>query len=65
MDPHAAYVDAAAAALDLHIPAECRAGVLRYYGLAAAMAAQVMGLPLEVADESGSVFLPVEPEGPA
>ena len=65
MDPQAAYVDAAAAVLGLQITAGQRPGVLRFFGLAAAMADQVMTLPLDAADESGSVFLPVEPERPA
>lgn len=62
MDAHGAYVDAAAAVLGLKIAAEYRPAVLRYFGLAATMAEQVMALPLEPADESGSVFVPVEPE---
>lgn len=61
MDDHAAYVDAAAATLGLRIPGECRPGVLRFFGLAASMAEQVMSMPLGTADESGSVFVPVEP----
>jgi hypothetical protein len=62
MSPHEAYVDAAAATLGLHIPAEYRAGVLMYFNLAAQMAEQVHGLPLTAADESGNVFTPVAPE---
>ncbi len=62
MNPHEAYVDAAAATLGLHIPAEHRQGVLMYFGLAAAMAEQVNGLPLTAADESANVFIPVAPE---
>jgi hypothetical protein len=57
-----AYVDAAAATLGLHIPAEHRESVLRYFGLAATMAELVNGLPLTAADESGNVFTPVTPE---
>jgi hypothetical protein len=60
-----AFVDASAVALELHIAAEYRAGVLRYFALAADMAALVDGLRLTVADESGNVFLPVEPGGDA
>jgi hypothetical protein len=56
-----AYVDAAAAALELRVPAEHRAGVLNYFALAAGMAELVAGLPLTPADESGSVYLPVGP----
>ncbi len=58
---HGPYVDAAARTLALPIPAAERAAVLRCFGLAAAMAERVMGLPLEPADESGSVFVPVTP----
>ena len=59
---HEAYVDAAAATLGLKIAAEHRKGVLMYFGLAAAMAELVDGLPLTPADESGNVFAPVAPE---
>lgn len=55
-------VDANAAALHLPIAAEYRAGVVRYFALAAEMAELVEGLPLAPADESGSVFVPVAPE---
>lgn len=55
------YLDAAAAALDLPIAPEHRPGVLGYLQLASAMAALVEGLPLQEADESGSVFRPTEP----
>jgi hypothetical protein len=58
---HATYVDAAAATLGLKIAAEHRPGVLQFFGLAAAMAELVQGLPLEPHDESGNVFLPVAP----
>ncbi len=58
----AAYVDAAAATLGLHIAAEHRQGVLTFFALAANMAALVDGLPLTAADESGNVFSPVAPE---
>jgi hypothetical protein len=61
MDPHAAYVDAAAALLGLKVAAEYRPAVLRYFGLAASMAEQVMTLPLDATDESGACFVPVEP----
>jgi hypothetical protein len=59
---HEAYVDAAAATLGLKIAAEQRKAVLMYFGLAAAMAELVEGLPLTPADESGNVFTPVAPE---
>ena len=62
MSPNEAYVDAAAATLGLHIPAQYRQGVLMYFGLAAQMAELVNGLPLTAADESGNVFTPVAPE---
>jgi hypothetical protein len=58
-----AIVAANAAALDLRIAAEHKPGVLAFFALAAGMAELVQGLPLEVADESGSVFVPVAPEG--
>lgn len=60
-DPHAAIVDATAAALGLTLGAAQRPGVLRFYGLAAQMAALLDGLPLTPADESGNVFRPVAP----
>jgi hypothetical protein len=58
---HEAYVDAAAAALGLPIADDHRKGVLLYFGLAAAMAQLVNGLPLTEADEPGNVFIPVSP----
>ncbi|MBT9486191.1 MAG: DUF4089 domain-containing protein [Rubrivivax sp.] len=61
MDHHAAYVDAAAAVLGLKIATEYRPGVLRFFGLAAAMAEQVMSLPLDASDEPGTAFVPVAP----
>ncbi len=63
-DPNEAYVKAAAQTLALPIATEHLPGVLRFFALAALMSEQVMGLPLTPADESGSVFVPVEPEGP-
>jgi Protein of unknown function (DUF4089) len=60
-----AIVAANAVALDLRIAAEHKPGVLAFFTLAAGMADLVMALPLEVADESGSVFVPVAPEGGA
>lgn len=56
-----AYVDAAAAALDLPLAPEHRPGVLRYFGLAAEMAALVNGLPLEIQDEPAESFVPISP----
>lgn len=61
---HTAYVDAAAASLGLHISAEQKPGVLMYFNLAAQMAELLQGLPLGPADESGNVFVPVQPQGP-
>lgn len=61
MDPTDAYVDAAAAALGLHIAGEYRSAVIGYFRLAASMAECVMAVPLTEADESASVFVPVAP----
>ena len=61
MDAHAAHVDACAALIELAIPAEFRDGVVRYFGLAAGMAALVNGLPLTADDEPAEVFVPIEP----
>lgn len=58
---HAPYVDAAARTLGVPIPATERESVLRFFALAATMAELVMTQPLEAADESGSVFVPVAP----
>jgi hypothetical protein len=59
---HSAYIDAAAATLGLNLTQEQRKGVTLYFGLAASMAALVQGLPLQPADESGNVFVPVAPQ---
>jgi hypothetical protein len=56
------YVDAAAAALALPLAPEHRPGVLRYFGLAAEMAALVDGLPLAVHDEPAEAFVPIGPD---
>ncbi len=53
-----AYVDAAAAALELPIAAEHRPGVLRYFALAAAFAEQLDAVPLSPHDESAVNFVP-------
>jgi hypothetical protein len=58
---HEAYVDATAALLGLPIAPEYRAGVLRYFGIAADLAALVMAMPLGPEDEPAEVFVPVEP----
>ncbi len=60
---HAAYVNAAAAALGLKISAEQRPGVLQYFALAASMAELVQGLPLHLHDEPAGAFHPVPPHG--
>ena len=60
-DEQTAYVDAAAALLGLRISAESRPGVLRYFALAADMAALVQAVPLGAADEPATQFVPVEP----
>ena len=59
---HTAYIDAAAATLGLKLAQEQRKGVLMFFGLAAAMAELVQGMPLSAADESGNVFVPVVPQ---
>ena len=59
-----AYVDAAAAALQLPLAPEHRPGVLGYFALAASMAQMVNGLPLAVHDDPAPVFVPVSPAGP-
>ncbi|MDM0015712.1 DUF4089 domain-containing protein [Variovorax sp. J22P168] len=56
-----AYVDAAATALDLRLRADHRAGVLRYFGLAAEFAALVEAVPLQPHDEPALSFAPVSP----
>ncbi|RZL86667.1 MAG: DUF4089 domain-containing protein [Variovorax sp.] len=59
-----AYVDAAAAALGLKLRPDHRPGVLRYFALAAEMAALVEAVPLEPHAESAVVFMPVSPAEP-
>ena len=59
-----AYIDAAAAALDLNLRPDHRPGVLRYFALAAEMAALVEAVPLEAHAESAVVFVPVLPAEP-
>jgi hypothetical protein len=56
-----AYVDAAAAALDLPLGPEHRPGVLQFFALAAGFAAQLQAVPLEAHDDPAPVFVPVEP----
>jgi len=61
---HTAYIDAAAHTLGLRLTQEQRKGVALYFGLAASMAELLQGLPLDAADESGNVFVPVPPMRP-
>ena len=56
-----AQVNATVALIGLPIAAEHHEGVLRYFGIAAGLAALVMAQPLEVEDEATAVFTPVEP----
>ena len=57
-----AYVDAAAAALDLNLRPDHRPGVLRFFALAAEMAAVVDAVPLDPHAESAVSFVPVAPK---
>ena len=56
-----AYVDAAAAALQLPLSAEHRPGVLFYFALAASMAELVAAHPLGLTDDPAEAFVPVSP----
>ncbi len=58
------YVDAAAAALDLPLHPAHRDGVLRYFALAAQMAAQVQAVELDASAEPSMAFVPVVPNRP-
>ena len=58
-----AYVDAAAAALNLPLSAAHRPGVLHYFALAAGMADLVAAHPLTIADEPAETFAPISPTG--
>jgi len=60
-----AYVDAAAALLQLPLSPVHRPGVLHYFALAAEMAALAGELPLSVADDPAEAFVPVAPAGPS
>jgi len=57
-----AYVDAAAAALDLPLAPAHRPGVLAYFALAAELADAVMAAPLGACDEAAPVFTPIGPD---
>jgi len=56
-----AFVDASAAALDLNLRPEHREGVLRYFALAADMAALLDAVPLDPHVEPALNFVPVAP----
>ncbi|MEQ1684471.1 MAG: DUF4089 domain-containing protein [Burkholderiaceae bacterium] len=56
-----AYVDAAAAALQLPLSTEHRPGVLHYFALAAGMAELVAAQPLAITDDPAEAFVPVSP----
>ena len=57
-----AYVDAAAAALDLPLAPAHRPGVLAYFALAAELAESVAGAALGVDDDAAPVFRPIAPD---
>ena len=57
-----AYVDAAAAALDLPLATAHRPGVLAYFALAAGLADAVMAVPLVAGDEPAPAFTPIGPD---
>ena len=61
-DEQSAYVDAAAALLDLPI-GPYRDGVLRYFALAASMYTLIDAFPLATHDESIEVFVPLATDG--
>lgn len=62
VEAHAAYVDAAAALLQLPLAPAHRPGVLQYFTLATTMVERVMAVPLTVVDEPAFVFRPIAPE---
>jgi hypothetical protein len=55
------YVDAAAAALTLPLDPTHRAGVLRYFALAAQFADVVQAVELDASTEPAMAFVPVAP----
>ncbi|MET0542722.1 MAG: DUF4089 domain-containing protein [Variovorax sp.] len=57
-----AYVDAASAALDLKLRPDHRPGVLRFFALAAEMAALIEAVPLDPHVEPSVNFVPVSPK---
>lgn len=58
------HVDATAALIGLPIADEHREGVLRYFGIAAGLAALVMAQPLQTEDEPAALFVPLSPSAP-
>ena len=64
MDPQRieAYVDAAAAALELPLAPAHRPGVIAYFALAAELADSVAGARLGIADDAAPVFTPIGPD---
>ena len=58
-----AYVDAAAAALDLPLSAAHRPGVLQFFALAGGFADVVQAVPLAPHDDPALSFVPVSPPG--
>ena len=56
-----AYVDAAAAALQLPIAPAHRPGTLQYFALAASMAKLIAAHPLTSRDEPAESFVPIAP----
>ena len=60
-----AYVDAAAAALQLPLAAEHRPGVLNYFALAASMADLLAAHPLAITDDPAEAFVPIAPRSAA
>ena len=60
-----AYVDAAAAALDLPLSPQHRPGVLQFFALAAGFAEQLQAVPLDAHDDPAPVFVPIEPSAKA
>ena len=56
-----AYVDAAAAALQLPLSDAHRPGVLQYFALAARMADLLAAQPLALTDDPAEAFIPISP----
>ena len=60
-----AYVDAAAAALQLPLAPEHLPGVLQFFALASGLADVLMAYPLGREDEPAEVFTPISPKSAA